>query len=164
MGSCKPWLGHKQEESALKALWAGYQLKRGAAKPLLHVEMEPGQAIEAALNVIHPFTIEAPLAAMEEAAVLQLRRPSEVIMAERARLLQFWHNDEAVALLPRSVAAIRALPDPHLRRLLLGTDDLSVPRLGQVCHVALYEAMLTACGSVDQSLAFFSLARFSDRW
>ena len=159
VGSCKPWLGHKQEESALKALWAGYQLKRGAAKPLLHVEMEPGQAIEAALNVIHPFTIEAPLAAMEEVAVLQLRRPSEVIMAERARLLQFWHA-QAVALLPHSVAAIRALPDPHLRRLLLGTDDLSVPRLGQVCHVALYEAMLMACGSVDQSLPSFLLHGF----
>jgi hypothetical protein len=33
---------------------AGYQLKRGAAKPLLEVEMEPGQAIKFALDAVHP--------------------------------------------------------------------------------------------------------------
>ena len=56
LGSGKPWLGHRQEATALKAQWAGYQLKRGAAKPLFEFELEPGQAIEFALRVPHPFT------------------------------------------------------------------------------------------------------------
>ena len=40
--SARPWKEHKQADTAQKALFAGYQLKRGAAKPLLEVEMEPG--------------------------------------------------------------------------------------------------------------------------
>ena len=30
LGSSKPWPGHRQADTALKAQWAGYQLKRGA--------------------------------------------------------------------------------------------------------------------------------------
>ena len=54
--SIKPWKGHRQAESALKALNAGYQLKRGAAKPLLELEMEPGEAVHFALQLVHPFS------------------------------------------------------------------------------------------------------------
>ena len=54
--SSKPWAVHRQAETAQKALQAGYQLKRGATKPLLEVELEPGQAVQRVLSVIHPFT------------------------------------------------------------------------------------------------------------
>ena len=43
LGSSKPWPGHRQADAALKAQWAGYQLKHGAAKLLLDVELEPGR-------------------------------------------------------------------------------------------------------------------------
>ena len=43
-------------------------------------------------------------------------------------------------------------PDAALRRLLLGMDDPSSARLGEVCHVALYAEMLEAIGTVDVHL------------
>eukprot|EP00435_Cladocopium_sp_Y103_P070365 s1247_g35.t1 len=107
LGSSKPWKDHRQMASAAKAQWAGYQLKRGAAT---------GQAIRAALQVIHPFTIAAPLSTFEEAALLGLRRPS--------------------------------------------VADHEQPALGQVCHVALYEAMLRACNSIDTELPILLLQGF----
>lgn len=60
-GSGKTWPGHRQAETALKAHWAAYRLKRGAAKPLLELELEPGQAVRVAMLAAHPFTVEAPL-------------------------------------------------------------------------------------------------------
>ena len=159
LGSCKPWLGHRQMSSAQRAQWAGYQLKRGAAKPLLHIEMEPGQAIEAALHVIHPFTLAAPLSAPEEKALGELRRPAHAVVQHRGHLLRRW-SQIAVDLLPQSVQAIRQLPDAPLRRLLLGGADHEPPVLGQVCHVALYAAMLDACQSVDRALPQLLLEGF----
>ena len=159
LGSCKPWLGHRQMSSAQRAQWAGYQLKRGAAKPLLHIEMEPGQAIEAALHVIHPFTLAAPLSAPEEKALGELRRPAHEVVQHRGHLLRRW-SQIAVELLPQSVQAIRQLPDAPLRRLLLGGADHEPPVLGQVCHVALYAAMLDACQSVDRALPQLLLEGF----
>ena len=53
LGSGKPWVRHRQATTAQKALQAGYQLKRGACKPLLEVEMEPGEAIAFALRQVH---------------------------------------------------------------------------------------------------------------
>eukprot|EP00435_Cladocopium_sp_Y103_P034728 s2383_g9.t1 len=151
LGSSKPWKGHRQAGTALKAQAAGYQLKRGAAKPLLEVEMEPGQAIQAALQIVHPFSMAVQLDVAEERALLSLSRPADVIVAEREQLLHFWHQ-RALALLPVSVQMIQQQPDPALRRLLLGDCDAQQPVLGQVCHIALYAEMLQACNSVDQQL------------
>jgi hypothetical protein len=137
LGSGRSWPGHRQAESAAKAQLAGYQLKRGAAKPLLEFEMEPGEAIRVALQVVHPFTQEVELPEAAARAIAQLKRPPLAILQERRRLLAFWHQ-RAVELLPRSVAKIRQQPDPALRRLLLGCADHETPQLGQVCHVELY--------------------------
>ena len=116
--------------------------------------MEPGQAIEFSLNVIHPFSVEAPLSSAEAAALEALQDPSAVIIERRMRALRYWH-DVALKLAPASIEAIRSLPDPALRRLLLGVEDHVQPVLGQFCHVALYDAMLKACNSVDQTLPHF---------
>ena len=61
LGFGKLWQGHKQSGTAFKAQWAGYQLKRGSAKPLFELELEPGEAIRGALSVTHPFTVPVPL-------------------------------------------------------------------------------------------------------
>ena len=159
LDSSKPWPGHRQADTALKAQWAGYQLKRGAAKSLLEVELEPGQAVRAAMLAIHPFTVEAPLPDPARQALNNLARPASVVVQERHQLLAYWEH-RARALLPRSVALIRQQPDPALRKLLLGVDDGSEPVLGQVCHVELYAEMLQACNSVDQDLPAFLLHGF----
>ena len=54
VGQPVPWKSHKQRASAEKATAAGYQLKRSALPPLLNVEMEPGQAVAAALFSCSP--------------------------------------------------------------------------------------------------------------
>ena len=159
LGSGRLWPGHRQSESAQKALAAGYQLKRGAAKPLLELEMECGQAIEFALSVIHPFTVPAQLPADLRRALHALCEPSSRVLASRKRMLQFW-GQRARALLPSSIQMIEALPDPWLRRLLLGDLHNGHPQLGQVCHVALYDEMLAACGSVDRQLPTLLLHGF----
>lgn len=57
---------------------------------------------------------------------------------------------------------MRRIADADLRYLLLNCcDDNSAPALGQVRHLALYEAMATACGSVDGQLAHDLLSSFS---
>eukprot|EP00435_Cladocopium_sp_Y103_P019288 s2614_g4.t1 len=159
LGSGKSWPGHRQEDTARKAQWAGYQLKRGAAKPLLETEMEPGQAVLAAMQAVHPFTMEAPLPAPAHQALLNVVRPASIVLQERHQLLCFWEQ-RAHALLPRSVALIKQQPDPALRRLLLGVDEDTLPQLGDVCHIELYAEMLRACGSVDVDLPAFLLHGF----
>ena len=159
VGSEKPWVEHRQAQSALRAQWAGYQLKRAAAKPLLSVEMEPGVAVQAALEVVHPFSLEVPLTEAEESALLNLQRPAAEVVHARQQALEYWQR-QAHDLLPVSLARIEGLPDPALRKLLLGNMDGSLPQLGSVCHVALYEAMLQACKSVDQTLPTFLLQGF----
>ena len=151
LGSFKPWLGHKQQLTAAKATWAGYQLKRGAAKPLLQVEMEPGEAVQAALRLVHPFSVAVPLDSAMQTALAFVARPAVEVVRVRETALAYWYQ-QAVQLLPVSISMIQALPDPALRRLLLGDPGPEGPCLGQVCHIALYEAMLHACNSVDTEL------------
>ena len=159
VGSGKPWPGHRQQGSAAKAHWSGYQLKRGAAKPLLEFEMEPGQAVEAALHVVHPFTVAMPLDPSAERVFQALQQPLDLLLAWRVDQLNFWEQ-KAVELLPRSVALIQQQPDPALRRLLWGAPLSEPPRLGNICHVELYAEMLRAARSVDQDLPNFLLHGF----
>lgn len=56
VGQAVPGKSHKQRITAGKAN-SGYQLKRSALPPLLATEMEPGQAAQAALYVVGPFTV-----------------------------------------------------------------------------------------------------------
>jgi hypothetical protein len=55
LGKAMHWEGHRQHLTAQLAAASGYQLKRGAMKPLLEVESEPGQAILWAMSIDHPF-------------------------------------------------------------------------------------------------------------
>ncbi|CAL1156872.1 unnamed protein product [Cladocopium goreaui] len=137
--SAKEWAGHRQAETASKALAAGYQLKRGAAKPL--------------------FEIEPPLPAVLEEAIHWAATAPQKVLKFTAAALQFWRS-RTLALLPTSIHWITQQPDAALRRLLLGTSDPRQARLGDVCHVALYKEMLEAARSEDRSLHKFLLEGF----
>lgn len=125
---------HRQARSAALAVSAGYQLKRGALKPLLDVETHPGEAIHWALSIPHPFTAEDPLPRDVQNAFGQFTGPTSAILDRRARLLQWW-GCQAQALLPKTDQVLRAISDPYLRFLLRGVPDHEPARLGVTCHV-----------------------------
>ena len=145
---------HRQANTAALAQFAGYQLKRGAAKPLIQDELEPGQAIAWAMSVPHPFTQPTDLPSGLDAAIeAVVTNPAQVI-SDRVSTLKLW-EEAAHRLLPVSDQILLALPDPALRCLLRGVPDDQPAQLGLTCHVELYRAMLAACQSVDQSLPDF---------
>ena len=61
LGQPVPWMVHRQFATGERAQAAGYQLKKGVTPPLIPVEMEPGEAVRYALNVVHPFTGTLPI-------------------------------------------------------------------------------------------------------
>ena len=122
--------------------------------------MEPGQAIEWALSVTHPFSVPCELDPTLTNVITELAANLPQLVQTRLDALALWEQ-RAHQLLPESVRRIRALPDAHLRRLLLGCGEHQTPQLGQVCHVALYEAMLHARGSPDTAPAQQLLHGFS---
>ena len=159
IGQALPWKPHKQQITAEKASAAGYQLKRAALPPLLPVEMEPGQAVKAALEVRHPFTIEPALEPdLQEALALVTHHPDRVL-GHRAGALRYW-SARAQALLPATEALINAVPDQHLRCLLRGAPDHHALQLGKVTHIALWREMLQAAKCIDQALLLDLLQGF----
>ena len=75
-----PWTVHKQRHTAEKARDAGYQMKRSALPPLLPIEMEPGQAVQAALQVLHPFTLDRALEPdLHEALAFVVFKPHQLL-------------------------------------------------------------------------------------
>ena len=171
VGTPVKWDDHKQARSGQLAAFAGYQLKRGAQKPLLECDTEPGEAIRWALSVPHPFSSDIETEPDLEVAFRQLKDDFAVIRSRRMALLQKWqviaHNS-----LPETDSLLTAIPDAHLRRLLRGVPDTEPAQLGKTCHVVLYKLLLEAVGSPDRGLAASLLAGFpivgpierSQRW
>lgn len=150
-GQVVPWKFHKQRVTAEKPNSAGYQLKRPAL-PLLATEMEPGQAVQAALNVVHPFTMDPELPPdLPEVLNLVSSQP-HFVLGQRAGALRSWEAP-AHELLPTTDAWLRQVEDPHLRRLVRGQLDGEPLALGQVAHhVALWQEMLAAARCIDTQL------------
>ena len=142
---------HRQLDSGTKAQAAGYQLKKGVVAPLYLTEPEPGQAVEIAVRAIHPFSQPLELSPAVEANLEAVCMEPDDTAMMRLSALRHW-QERAEALLPDSVAEIRALPDAHLRRLLLGCEDSGTPELGKVTHLALWREMLEAAGCPDKAL------------
>ena len=160
LGQPLPWVVHKQRATAEKARDAGYQLKRSALPPLLQVEMEPGQAVQQALQVPHPFTLDPALDPdLQEALAFAVHRPHQ-LLGHRQGALQFW-ADRAERLLPLTDQVLRAIPDPYLRSLLRGTPDDQPVQLGTVTHVALWRELLAASRCIDSSLVDEMINGFS---
>ena len=106
--SARPWKEHKQADTAQKALFAGYQLKRGAAKPLLEVEMEPGGQQSCLLfNKFILFRARQCCPPALDAAIHAVATNPSEVLRHRAQALQFWQH-RAEALLPESIARIMA--------------------------------------------------------
>ena len=153
------WREHRQALTALKAEASGYQLKRGARKPLLHTEAEPGVAIAWALDIPHPLCSEIELDSQVSACIEALALHRGDIVDRRTQGLLFWEH-RAQQLLPLTDRLISEVPDAPLRRLLRGAPEGHPCQLGVTCHVALYSEMLTACQSVDRFMPDLLLAGF----
>ena len=143
---------HRQQATARLAQSSGYQLKRGALKPLVDIETEPGVAIEWSLQIPHPFSMVETLEGEVVTAIRQVSSDPAGVVAHRQHLLQRWESI-AVQLLPETDQCLRGVSDPWLRQLLRGVPDDQPVALGSCCHVLLYRMMLQEVGSVDVTLA-----------
>jgi len=151
LGDAVAWQGHRQEQAAQLACSGGYQLKRGAAKPLLDVECEPGVAIKWTLQVPHPFTVQPSLPDSILQNIKTIVAEPDLLQQRRHARLDFWRQ-RAHALLPTTDQELRAIQDPCLRRLLRGVPDHVDLQLGSCAHVKLYDELFAAVGSVDPLL------------
>ena len=151
LGQPVPWSGHKQKISAEKAVAAGYQLKRSALPPLFQVEMDPGQAVQTALEMDHPFSVPPALEPdLQEALSMIVHRQDQLSVARQAALT-FWET-RASSLLDESDRELRQIPDPWLRQLLRGVKDEEPPALGVTTHIALWREMLREARCIDHFL------------
>ena len=85
LGQTIAWSEHRQKNSALAAVASGYQLKRGAMKPLVDVECEPGQAIHWVMNVSHPFSVSEALPDMLATAIGEVAQSAQEVNLFRKR-------------------------------------------------------------------------------
>lgn len=159
IGQALPWKPHKQQITAEKASAAGYQLKRAALPPLLPVEMEPGQAVKAVLEVRHPFTIEPALEPdLQEALALH------------STLIGFL--DIALVLYVIGQLALRCFCPrrrPSSTRCQIRTcvsffaEHMIIKRLSWAkshTHIALWREMVQAAKCIDQALPLDLLQGF----
>ncbi|CAE7811005.1 unnamed protein product [Symbiodinium sp. CCMP2592] len=151
LGSLISWKGHRQAAAARLAAAGGYQLKRGAAKPLLDVECEPGQAIQWSLQVRHPFTVQPALPDKIVDNIKFIVSSPQALVARRSERLQFWQQ-RALALLPETDRILRSIADAPLRRLLRGAPDYADLQLGSCTHVALYDELFASIGCADHQI------------
>ncbi|CAE7458044.1 unnamed protein product [Symbiodinium sp. CCMP2592] len=122
LGSQIAWKGHRQSAAARLAAAGGYQLKRGAAKPLLDVECEPGQAIQWSLQVRHPFTVQPALPDKIVDNIKFIVSSPQALVARRSERLQFWQQ-RALTLLPETDRILRSIADEQRKQELLDSID-----------------------------------------
>ena len=152
VGKAIPWKTHKQQRTALAATAAGYQLKRGALKPLIDVETDPGEAVRWALHIPHPFSVAEPLDSALTNATNAVALHSAETVQKRRLLLQEWAI-KAQSCLVQSDQILKQVDDRALRLLLRGVPDGHPARLGATCNIVLYQAFAQAVQSPDMSLA-----------
>ena len=73
------------------------------------------------------------------------------VSKKRSKLLEYWKAG-AEALKSTSTAALDAIVDPHLRRLLRGAPDAESPTIGKFFHVELQREMALAGDCQDKHL------------
>ena len=152
VGQAIPWKQHRQQRTALAATAAGYQLKRGALKPLIDLETDPGEAIRWALQIPHPFSVAEPLEQALVDAIDAVAFRSEETVRRRQCLLQEWAI-KAQACLDQSDQILQQIPDRALRLLLRGVPDDQSAKLGSTCNFVLYQAFAQSAQSPDMVLA-----------
>ena len=152
VGQAIPWKTHKQQRTAIAATAAGYQLKRGAMKPLIDIETDPGEAIRWALQIPHPFSVAEPLDSALTHAINAVALHADETVQKRQRLLQEWAA-KAQSCLVQSDQILQQIDDRALRLLLRGVPDGHSAQLGTTCNIVLYQAFAQAVQSPDMSLA-----------
>ena len=90
-----------------------------------------------ALEVVHPFTMEAPLDSILLTNIKAICQDPQGVIKSRADLLSQF-SARATALMQMLLNELKSVRDPHLRRLLRGVEDDQIPALGQFFHVALW--------------------------
>ena len=151
VGQLAEWKVHKQRITAEKAKSAGYQLKRSALPPLLDREMEPGEAVERSLELIHPFTVPPALDPdLQEALAMVAFQPTQ-LLEHRSACLQWW-SQRAHDLLSVTDKELTMIQDPALRSLLRGAEDHQPVKLGSVTHIALWREFFMAARGIDHHL------------
>ena len=151
LGQRLDWEVHRQQNTALAAVSSGYQLKRGALKPLLDVECEPGEAVRWSMQVPHPFSVSESLCDHVRLAMDQVAHHPHQVITSRKALLRHWQH-VAQECLHRTDQQLRKISDAYLRHLLRGVPDDRDAQLGLTCNVELYRVMLQAVDSVDTTL------------
>lgn len=102
LGQPPKWKQHRQALTALKAEASGNQLKRGALKPMLRIETEPGVAIAWALEIIvRPLCVEVELDSRLRSRVQHLARHFPQVAQARAQALTCWEA-RVCELLPKT--------------------------------------------------------------
>eukprot|EP00439_Symbiodinium_sp_Y106_P051106 s3342_g6.t2 len=151
IGDPVTWKGHRQEQAARLACSSGYQLKRGAAKPLLDVECEPGLAVQWSLDISHPFTVQPSISEEILQNIKTIAEAPTPLLQRRRDRLQFWQQ-RAKDLLPATDQELRSIADPCLRRLLRGVPDYVDLQMGSCTHVTLYDELFAAAKCPDPLL------------
>ena len=141
---------HRQRHSGQKAIAAGYQMKKSVVLPLITTEMHPGEAIEFALDLVHPFTQDAAIDSDLQAVLQEIVDNPQAVCDRRESLLHSWEA-RAHDLVPESDKLLKQIPDRHLRCLLRGAPDDQPLALGTFFHVVLWRQLLqqASCSDVD---------------
>ena len=128
---------------------AGSQMRRTATPPLSRKEVDPGVAIKLVTSQAHPFCLPAVFPQPLETALDVMRNSVDHIQTIRTNKLKRWRK-RAEDLLPRTLELIEQTSDPHLRRFFKrGVPVGQQPKLGKVCHLALWEEVFKASNSTD---------------
>ncbi|CAE7939385.1 unnamed protein product [Symbiodinium necroappetens] len=120
---------HRQRSSGQKAIAAGYQMKKSVVLPLITTEMHPGEAIEFALDTIHPFTKNATIDSDLQAVLQEIVDHPAAMCDRRESLLQHW-DARARDLVPESESLLKQIPDRRWRSALSSTWLYGVFRCG----------------------------------
>ncbi|CAE7517169.1 unnamed protein product, partial [Symbiodinium microadriaticum] len=99
---------HRQRSSGQKAIAAGYQMNKSVVLPLITAEMHPGEAIEFALDTIHPFTKDAAIDPDLQVVLQEIVDNPAGICDRRASLLPHW-DARARALVPESESLLKQI-------------------------------------------------------
>ena len=122
---------HRQASTGKKAVEAGYQMKRTVMPPLLTEEVEPGMAIQLALNMKHPFATDAELDDIDNNLINQMVEDPEGLYVEREIIYADWKT-RAQMLLPEAAKEIQDMKDQELKQLYSKQKGHLEPKLGDL--------------------------------
>ena len=137
-GTPVPWAESARTPGVVAAIAAGYQRKRGLVPPLITLELEPGEAIQAMVHSKHPLGRKPKLdQSLKEAMPLMALSASALTEQREGWIDKI--DQWAEALREESLIEIFAC-EPMIRNLFLKNVDK--PRqqykLGEFVHLALY--------------------------